>query len=282
MAAFKSWDSYDKFSGEVARQRRYVRTAHTESFLRAVAASCKTRLRTVPQGRVLWRAQLGNGETLDEYGVGHDAAFAPIRMKPRTERALEGRANPKGIPCLYLSTTANAAMSEVRPWIGALISAAQFKITRGLTIVDCSVLHGQYVKLANAAQMSALFDGPAPKDDEIDNIVWAAIDNAFSKPVTETDDIAEYAATQTLAELFREEGYDGIAYKSALGSDGYSVALFNLDDARQLNGRLYRVERIDFKFSEYKDEYFIQKDGTVARNAIVAYHPIKKQTPDAE
>jgi hypothetical protein len=30
------------------------------------------------------------------------------------------------------------------------------------------------------------------------------------------DDTAEYAATQTIAELFHSEGYDGVAYKTAL------------------------------------------------------------------
>src|ERR1039458_6332974 len=36
-------------------------------------------------------------------------------MKPKPEKAKEGRVNPKGIPCLHLATHEDTAMSEVRP-----------------------------------------------------------------------------------------------------------------------------------------------------------------------
>lgn len=49
-------------------------------------------------------------------------------MKPLRDKASEGRANPKGIPYLYLATTKEAPMSEVRPWIGSDISVGQFKL----------------------------------------------------------------------------------------------------------------------------------------------------------
>ena len=48
-------------------------------------------------------------------------------MKPLGGRATDGRANPRGIPCLYLATTKETAMSEVRPWIGSYVSAGQFE-----------------------------------------------------------------------------------------------------------------------------------------------------------
>jgi hypothetical protein len=127
-APFKSWSSYGDFSREVAQRRRYVRTREAEDFLRAVAATCKARLRPIPNGQIFWRAQLGHDLRIADQHQGYeqDVAFTPGRMKPRPERAPEGRANPKGIPCLYLSTTRHAAMSEVRPWVGALVSVGQF------------------------------------------------------------------------------------------------------------------------------------------------------------
>jgi RES domain len=281
MAPFKSWNSYDDFRREVARQHRYMRTPDADDFLHAVASTCKARLHQVKQGAIFWRAQLGHSsQVLDQQnGYEEGVALGPSRMKPRSERALEGRANPKGIPCLYLSTTRNAAMSEVRPWVGALVSVAQFQIARTLKIVDCSLLHGQYFKLAYGSRTFDALSGKLSLPDEIDieKIVWAAIDTAFSQPVTESDDLAEYAATQIIAELFRREGYDGIAYKSAFGDDGFSLALFDLDDARQVNGMLYRVETVEFKFNKNPlDEYFIQENGTVVRNVITAIYPMPK------
>jgi len=114
-----------------------------------------------------------------------------------------------------------------------------------------------------------------PSPDEFEQIVWAAIDTAFSEPVTPSDDVADYAATQTLAELFRNEGYDGIAYKSAFGAKAFSVALFDLDCAKQLNGQLHSAESVEFKFSKNPcDQYFINDDGNEVRVVITDIRPI--------
>jgi hypothetical protein len=258
MSVFSSRNSFDDFRLEVTHDWRYVRKPPAEDFLRGVTATCKKRLFSFRAGAELWRAQLGNH--WDNFTA--DAAtpfsrvrpFAPCRMKPRDHRAPEGRANPKGIPYLYLSTTSTAAMSEVRPWIGALVSVAQFKIVREVKIVDCSL-----ALRSNAEGKSA-----PPTDTEVDEIVWAAIDRAFAQPVTHSDDVADYAATQTIAELFRNEGYDGVGYKSPFGAEGYSVVLFDIKSARQINGLLYKVESVDFKFSDnVVDHYTVKDDGTI-------------------
>jgi hypothetical protein len=279
MDQFKSWGSYGQFSREVARHRRYVRTSDAQEFLRVVAATCKARLVPVPAEQILWRAQLGHDTQIVD-GWEQETAYRPLRMKPRPGRAPEGRVNPKGIPCLYLSMTADAAMSEVRPWVGAAVSLAQFKVLRPLTIVNCSELHGQYFNLAflNRTFDALTSTSTAPSPDEFEKIVWAAIDTAFSAPVTESDDVAEYAATQILAELFRSEGYDGVAYKSAFGDEGYSVALFDIDSARQLNGALHEVKSIKFEFSEHTlDQYFIDGDGNAFRTVVESVGPVPKK-----
>jgi RES domain len=254
MGEFKSWDAYGLFSRETARQRRFVRTRESDQFLGAVAVTCKDRLRSVAVGHIFWRAQLGHDTRWDEgQQADEDVALGTERMKPLIDRATEGRANPKGIPCLYLSTTENAAMSEVRPWIGAYVSVGQFKTVRALTIVDCSLLHDQYF---NLAFLRRTFGEPVPPD-KVDEIVWAAIDQAFARPTTKADDTAEYAATQILAELFKSEGYDGAAYKSAFGDDGYSVALFDLGSAQQVNGTLHETKSVEFEFRQSGNSYYV-------------------------
>jgi hypothetical protein len=108
MPEFKSQNSYARFRREVEQQRRFVRTAEAEAFLRTVASTCGTRIRPMREGMRLWRAQLDH-----RYEVyrGWEVAVpcAPDRMKPLRDSAIEGRANPKGIPCLYLSTAERAA-----------------------------------------------------------------------------------------------------------------------------------------------------------------------------
>jgi antirestriction protein len=222
-----------------------VRTAEAEAFLRAVASTCGTRVRPMRQGMRLWRAQLDHRY---EAYRGWEVAVpcAPDRMKPLRDSAIEERANPKGIPCLYLSTTERAAMSEMRPWVGSMVSVAQFETVRPLIIVDCSVLHDQYFKLAFLDRKI----GEEVSPDKVEEIVWASIDRAFAEPVTRSDNVAEYAATQIIAELFLSEGYHGVAYKSAFGEDAYSVASFDLDSAAYVDAKLFEVKGVDFQFEE--------------------------------
>jgi hypothetical protein len=63
--------------------------------------------------------------------------------------------------------------------------------------------------------------------------VWADIAYTFREPVTRDDDYADYAPTQVIAELFRAEGFDGLAYRSGFGLDRFNVALFDVEAAKR-------------------------------------------------
>lgn len=251
MPEFESWQSYRSFAWSVKRRTRYVFDDQVTEFLRAVAATSGVRKRSVPSGKVLWRAQHGNGFEIvrqEEHEFEVPAPFAPERMRPLPHSAREGRVNPKGIPCLYLATDKETAMAEVRPWVGSYISVGQFKTLRDLKLIDCSVEHD--------SGFSLFFEEPPP--DQREKAVWGDIDQAFSEPITEGDSTADYAPTQILAESFRGQGFDGIAYKSVLGG-GFNVALFDLQAAEILNCFLYEAKAVSFEFSESANPYFVTK-----------------------
>jgi RES domain-containing protein len=148
-------------------------------------------------------------------------------MKPWPEKAKEGRMNSKGIPCLYLATHEDTAMSEVRPWHEARISLARFELTKAVRLVDCS-------------------QGWTTDHDNKEVINWSSIGEAFSRPVSAADDVSDYAPTQVLAEAFRQRGYDGIIYNSGLNKDGKNVALFELSHADVKECFLYTSDVICF------------------------------------
>lgn len=143
----------------------------------------------------------------------------PDRMKPLPNMATEGRANPKGIPYLYLATDKETAMAEICPWLDSLISVGQFRTIRELVVFDLAALH---------QDTTIYLSEPSPKKRE--SAVWSDIDSAFSKPISPTEHVAEYIPTQIIAELFKNNGADGMIYKSALG-DGLNVVLFDLEVA---------------------------------------------------
>ncbi len=248
--SFKSWNSFGDYSAEVRRKNRYIYTPDTEEFLTNVVLTGKERERRIPARSNFWRSQPGNewkpvfpdSEQIAEEPI----PLSPEKMKPFPRMISEGRANPAGINCLYLASDANTAMAEIRPWIGSYASVGRFKTGKDLRIVDCSVHHSK----------QPLYFLRAPSEGEKTQAVWAHIDRAFSTPVSASDKSLDYAPTQILAELFKNEGYDGIWYKSAL-SDGFNLALFDIDSATLVNCQLYEVKRIQYLFSESSSLYIV-------------------------
>ena len=157
-------------------------------------------------------------------------------MKPLRHSAHEGRVNPRGIPCLYVANNRDTAVAEVRPWVGALVSVARLSLSRELRLVNCTD-DGNF-------DAELFFEEPPP--DEREEIVWRAIARAFSKPVTDDPGLAEYAPTQVLAEEFKYRGYDGVAYRSRLGT-GFNVAVFDLDALDVVYLELHRVQRVSYE-----------------------------------
>ena len=239
----------------------------SQQFLNTVIETARKRVVKIPMGQVLWRAQLDHawitewlrnedGEDIEPlFDV--EAPLEPDHMRPLADRAFEGRVNPKGIPCLYCSTDRDNAMAEVRPWIGRLVSVGQFVIQKDLTLIDCA--------LDPSRRRTYWGFGKEPPSEEREANVWWCISRAFAEPVTRNDDVADYAPTQVIAEVFRCNGFDGLVYGSSLGS-GHNVALFDLTAAKQNNCYLYRVNKVAFEFEQAANPYFLTDDVTAEPN----------------
>lgn len=259
---FASWRSYQKFAERVRHTHRYVWGKETQAFLDTVLATLNNRDVKISKNTILSRAQLGiqDDPVFDKDGneIGEEShGFNAKRMKPRANRAKEGRANPTGIPTLYLAAPEQAAISEIRPWIGSEISVAQFKILRDLKAVNLSLGHGKMS--IDHLKFSHFLGEETPDAGTKEKAVWVDIDNAFSRPVTLSDDAADYVPTQILAELFRNEGYDAIIYRSQFGKKGYNVVLFKTKDAEAINCAPYKVTGIEIKSEEIGNRWFSTK-----------------------
>jgi RES domain-containing protein len=150
------------------------------------------------------------------------------RMTPQPYKTKEGRINPKGIPCLYAATNLETAIYEVRPPANTVVSVAELLTNKPLKLIDCTQRRGAW--------------GYSFSDPESE--LWYAIDRAFSYPVSDADDIAEYAPTQVLAETFRKEELNGIIYDSSLSDSGKNVALFNIYIAHVVSVTLHKVKAV--------------------------------------
>ena len=183
-----------------------------------------------------FRARIGHDKVKykDEYG-NEDSHCEPFSKEkdigaPPPEKARGGRVNPRGISVLYLSNNIETAISEVRPWLNQNVTIGIFILKSGLKIINTTndkMILGHFLK-----------DRPLTPDEKA-TYVWGSINNSFSKPVRPGDEDIEYIPTQYLAEFFKTNGYDGVAYKSALTktltknglNNGLNMVLFNHKNA---------------------------------------------------
>lgn len=157
--------------------------------------------------------------------------------KPPATKVLNGRANPLGIPYLYLASTAETAIAEVRGHKGESVTVLEFSVKRNLELFD----------LREPKNTISPFEWI----DEI-GFIYAhmpyltLLENELSKPVIPSKANLEYLSSQYLCEMIKQIGYHGIIYKSSI-ADGNNYVIFA--DNRLSTGPMsqYRITEMKFK-----------------------------------
>jgi hypothetical protein len=225
------------FVEKIKRQRRFVRDELDENDPSHYLTDEVLGLleRTLPAGHKIYRGVLG-GESID----GIPSPHRPDRMAgPKPEHCRRGgRVNPPGIPMLYCANDRATVIAEVRPWKGARVSIAEVLLRRAVRIVDFSA-------------------GPpsSPGVDEIKlgdpSVTLTEIENTIgfemAKPIDPEDSEVEYVPTQYVAELVRAKGFDGVAFKSAVGP-GANIVLFDPATAEIGAIALHAVTGVGYSF----------------------------------
>jgi hypothetical protein len=150
--------------------------------------------------------------------------------------ASHGRANPAGIPCLYLGSTYRTAISEIRPYTGETVCVADFRTPEVLKLVD----------LRNPRRMVSPFlleDSEAIGRMRSDLPFLEQLGDELTRPVLPRAAAVDYTPSQYLCEFIKTCGYDGVIYQSSVG-DGMNLALFNPALAQPGAVTQYRVERV--------------------------------------
>jgi hypothetical protein len=245
---FNSWRDLQDFQREVKLENRFIHSPLVSEFLANIKRTLPPRERSLARGNILYRGQIGHDEQELEGGP-EIKGYTATRMKPIPNKGKEGRGNPKGITYLYLSNDENTALAELRPHLGQYLSSAQFEIQKDLRLVDCYSVPHHY------SHAGCIFNPPVSQE-EISNAVWSMINEAFTKPVNNADDVSDYVPTQILAEYFKSQGYDGICFKSSMGL-GHNFILFQLDAAEVITCTVMETKSVSFEFNECANRYYV-------------------------
>lgn len=166
--------------------------------------------------------------------------------KPPETLVGNGRANPVGIPCLYVASDAATAVAEIRPHKGEIVCVAEFEIRVPLNLVD---LRDPRRKIS-----------PFSLDEERLQMVHRNMDylcrlgSELTMPILPRAAHLDYLPSQYLCEFIKslkyDEGinegiykYDGVIYNSAMGL-GVNYAIFNDSDVVGVDVSLRQVDQV--------------------------------------
>jgi hypothetical protein len=153
---------------------------------------------------------------------------------PRT--ASHGRANPAGIPYLYLGSTQQTAICEIRPHTGELVCVAEFRVAENLTLVD--------LRMPRKTVSPFLLEGGEEIGRMRNDLPFLArLGDELTRPVIPQTAAIDYTPTQYLCEFIKKCNYDGLVYRSSVG-EGINLALFNPEAAGCGTITQHRVNRV--------------------------------------
>lgn len=159
---------------------------------------------------------------------------------PPKKLATSGRANPVGIPYLYLGSTQETAVAEVRPHPGEKACVATFKISP-INMVDLRNPRKSASPffLENSEQIIELRAGLP---------LLERLGKELSKPVQPSSAPFEYIPSQYFCEFIKDCGYKGVLYQSSV-SDGINLVIFFPDSVHPENIINCHVDRVTVDIS---------------------------------
>ncbi len=165
-----------------------------------------------------------------------DEVFPIEKMgAPPRRRSSNGRANPAGIPYLYLGSLPDTAVAEIRPHTGEVACVADFAVPE-IKAVD----------LRNPRKLVSPFilsESSAIGQLRADLPFLERLGEELTRPVQPAGAAIDYIPSQYLCEFIKKSGFDGVVYRSSV-SEGINLALF--DPAQAVGGKvvLYNVSKV--------------------------------------
>lgn len=163
--------------------------------------------------------------------------------KPPKELVSNGRANPVGIPCLYVASDTTTAIAEIRPNKGEMVCVAEYSVDGTALLADL-----RYPRKSISPFLLT--------EDQIKLLrrymeYLCRLSEELTMPVLPKSAHLDYLPSQYLCEFIKHCGFDGVIYRSAM-STGINYALFHDTKVTGIDVTQYLINDISVGFSECK------------------------------
>lgn len=188
------------------------------------------------EGEILYRARIHKDRTRVEPFDLHELGAPP------PEKAEAGRANRLGEAVLYLASDEHTAISEVRAWKGAPVAIARIRLERRLWIVNL-----KHHKPTKSPFFEELLDWKVQLAG-----LFRRFGEELSRPIMKNEEEILYKPSQHLCDLIRQNGFDGVAYPSAMGK-GFNVVIFDPKVVKIMDHKYVRVKNVQYDYDNLRN-----------------------------
>lgn len=225
---------WERLSNELKYQNRFFLSEELD--WDSIRTTLELLVRTHTKGTKYFRAR-----------ISEDKVEISNMGKPPREKASAGRANPLGIPYLYLATDPETTYYESRAGLHEQIYLGEFVAKENLHIVSLERIE---------------FLGPVEIQElgfDLEEFIrfrgfLMKLSQELSKPIRKKDSDFDYLPTQYLCEYIKSVlGFDGVQYQSAMNPSGSNLAIFNDNKVECIGIKVFKVDEVKYKVSERKE-----------------------------
>lgn len=155
---------------------------------------------------------------------------------PPSNNATAGRANPVGIPYLYLCKQPETTIYETRALYLDKVTIGTFNIKRDLNILDFTASISLFLAYTEEIDLSEVVS---------QYLLRKQISADLSKPLRRYDTELEYVPTQSVCEYCKLKEIDGIIFKSSLHNNGINLVLFDENNAECIKVKTIEVKKVE-------------------------------------
>lgn len=165
---------------------------------------------------------------------------------PPREFASAGRANPLGIPFLYLSDNEETVLYEVRGSYLDEVSIATFTKNELYENLETN----NEIKISDFTEITTLYhsNSDVVRNNIKSTLLKQLISRDLSKPMRRYDSELDYIPTQFICEFIKIfTNAEGIKFRSSLQSTGSNLVLFNSETMKCRSVRKAKISRVTIK-----------------------------------
>lgn len=217
----KEWES---FANEIKTNNRFF--IGESISLELLKDLFRVHTKAYKKGKLFYRGRISTEEGYLKEKMG----------KPPVGLSKSGRANPIGIPYLYISTEKETVLYESRATHSDFITIAEFR------------LNDESMKVLRLRKIDHL--SPFMAEEGLEKYLkyrkyLKRLEQELSKPLRRHDDeMLDYLPTQYLCEYVKSLGYDAIEYGSSLHEGGINLAVFDDSKLEITDINIYEITSI--------------------------------------